>query len=100
MMNKYDASQTITGNLIVSGNSGLAVAGNVEISAGVSYHQVKNAATSTIDWSSGNVQYNDGTHSSYSFSNVSYYIFSIFDFNYDFLYFFYLLRILSEADIE
>ena len=70
LVNKYDANQTITGNLIVSGGSGLAVAGNVQISAGVSYHQVKNAATSTIDWSSGNVQYNDGTHTSYSFSNV------------------------------
>ena len=70
LVNKYDANQTITGNLIVSGGSGLAVAGNVEISAGVSYHQVKNAATSTIDWSAGNVQYNDGTHTNYSFSNV------------------------------
>lgn len=69
MMNKYDASQTITGNLVVSGNSGLAVAGNVEISAGVSYHQVKEAG-STINWSEGNIQYDDNCANNYTFSNV------------------------------
>ena len=69
LVNKYDANQTITGNLIISGGSGLAVAGNVEISAGVSYHQVKEAG-STVDWSVGNIQYNDGSATNYSFSNV------------------------------
>ena len=69
MMNKYDASQTITGNLVVSGGSGLAVAGNVEISAGVSYHQVQ-LTSSTINWSVGNIQYDDNCEGNYTFSNV------------------------------
>ena len=69
LVNKYDTNQTITGNLIVSGTSGLAVAGNVEISAGVSYHQVK-AAGSTINWSEGNIQYDDNCANTYTFSNV------------------------------
>ena len=70
LVNKYDANQTITGNLIVSGTSGLAVAGDLQITAGVAYHQVKNAGGSIVDWSVSNVQYNDGTHTSYTFSNV------------------------------
>ena len=70
LVNKYDTNQTITGNLIVSGNSGLAVAGNVEISAGVAYHQVEEAAGSIVDWSVSNIQYNDSTHTNYTFSNV------------------------------
>ena len=70
LINKYDANQTITGNLIVSGTSGLAVAGNVEISAGVAYHQVKQAEGSTVNWSVSNIQYNDSTHTNYTFSDV------------------------------
>lgn len=70
LVNKYDANQTITGNLIISGTSGLAVAGDLQITAGVAYHQVEEAAGSIVDWSVSNIQYNDSTHTNYTFSNV------------------------------